>query len=243
MNPVIFYRYMEQQNGSADNSFIGMDFKWNFLKHFQLYGQAVFDELLIDSLKARNGSWVNKQAWQLGMKYINVGGIKNLDLQLETNNVRPYTYSHKSLYTSYSHYDQPIAHPIGANFKEYIAIVRYQPLKKLTLTAKAIYYKYGADTSYALDQIGPGQNNGGNILKSYDAISAARPTGLSIGDGVQTKVIYLSFTASFMIRHNMFIDLKQVIRKSDSAIDSQDLKTNFTSISLRWNIAQRLQEF
>ncbi|MCU0355902.1 MAG: hypothetical protein MUD08_19570, partial [Cytophagales bacterium] len=31
-NPIIFYRYVEQQQGSADNANLGMDFKWNFLR-------------------------------------------------------------------------------------------------------------------------------------------------------------------------------------------------------------------
>jgi hypothetical protein len=29
LNPVIFYRAIEQQNGSTDNVLLGMDFKWN----------------------------------------------------------------------------------------------------------------------------------------------------------------------------------------------------------------------
>ena len=42
--PIIFYRSIEQSLGSADNSVIGLDFKANFLRHFQLYGQFVLDE-------------------------------------------------------------------------------------------------------------------------------------------------------------------------------------------------------
>ena len=30
LNPVIFYRFVESFQGSADNTFIGLDFKWNF---------------------------------------------------------------------------------------------------------------------------------------------------------------------------------------------------------------------
>jgi hypothetical protein len=29
LNPIIFYRAIEQQNGSSDNAMLGMDFKWN----------------------------------------------------------------------------------------------------------------------------------------------------------------------------------------------------------------------
>ncbi|MCO6494193.1 MAG: hypothetical protein J5I91_00750, partial [Bacteroidetes bacterium] len=35
LNPIIFYRAIEQQLGSRDNAMIGLDWKWNFLKRFQ----------------------------------------------------------------------------------------------------------------------------------------------------------------------------------------------------------------
>jgi hypothetical protein len=57
---------------------------------------------------------------QLGAKYINALGIKNLDLQLEYNRVRPFTYSHRDSVANYTHYNQPMAHPLGANFSETI---------------------------------------------------------------------------------------------------------------------------
>jgi len=243
LNPVIFYRYMEQQNGSYDNAMLGMDFKWLLLKHFSLYGQFVIDELIIDQVKSGDGWWGNKQGLQLGMKYINVAGIKNLDLQLETNWARPFMYQHKNLYTSFTHYNQAVAHPLGANFKEFIAIVRYQPIARLHLTLKTIAYQYGADSSSVLTQNGVGQNNGGNPLKSYMPVAQANPFNQFIGQGVKTNVLYISFTASYMVKHNLFVDFTQILRKSDSAIDSRDLNTNFTSIALRWNIGQRLQEF
>ena len=54
---------------------------------------------------------------QLGAKYIDAFGIKNLDLQLEYNRVRPFTYSHRDSVANYTHYNQPLAHPLGANFR------------------------------------------------------------------------------------------------------------------------------
>src|SRR5436190_24110407 len=112
LNPIIFYRSIEQQNGSFDNALVGLDAKWNVKHALQFYGQLLIDEFVLSALKENNGSWVNKWGIQAGAKYIDALGIKNLDLQLETNRVRPFTYSHDDSVSNYTHYNQPLAHPL-----------------------------------------------------------------------------------------------------------------------------------
>ncbi|MBX9850171.1 MAG: hypothetical protein K2X86_00260, partial [Cytophagaceae bacterium] len=241
LNPIIFFRSIEQQTGSGDNALLGLDYKWNFLKHFSFYGQIVLDEFFLAHIKARDGWWANKQAAQFGLKCINVGGIKNLDMQVETNIIRPYTYAHSSKYTSYTHYNQSLAHPLGANLYEFIGIARYQPMKRLNLTGKLIFIKFGDDSSTT--NIVPPDNNGGNILKSYSFVPTKSEFGNKIGQGIATNILYLSFTATYQLRHNFFIDLTQIVRRSDSALNSKDMNTMFTALGIRWNIPQRLQEF
>ena len=116
LNPVMFLRPAEQQNGSADNAFVGLDFKANIARRFQVYGQLLFDEFKLSELKKRDGWWANKWALQLGAKYIDAFGVKNLDLQLETNLVRPFTYSHFDTIANYTHYNQPLAHPLDVKY-------------------------------------------------------------------------------------------------------------------------------
>jgi hypothetical protein len=151
LNPIIFYRAIEQQFGSSDNVILGADFKWNAFKGFSVYGQFVLDEFVLDNIKEGNGWWANKFAIQAGLKYYDAFGVSNLDLQAETNIVRPYTYSHNPIvtanngipYGSYTNYMQPIAHPLGANFNEVIGILRYQPLPRLNVTGKIIMATIG----------------------------------------------------------------------------------------------------
>lgn len=233
LNPVIFYRSVEQQLGSEDNALLGLDFKWLFRKRFSLYGQLVLDEFLLRHLRERNGWWGNKQAAQLGLKYINVAGIKNLDAQVEMNVIRPYTYTHETKFKSYTHFNHPLAHPVGANLKEYLGVLRYQPVNRLTLTAKLFHIKYGADTS--------GANWGGDVRKDYR--TREREFNNEIGQGVTTTVNYLSFAASWQLRHNLFIDLKQIVRKETSGGLLPDNDRNVTLLGMRWNVPQRLQEF
>jgi hypothetical protein len=154
LNPVIFYRSVEQQNGSFDNAVAGLDAKANVARHFQFYGQLLLDEFKLSEVKAGNGWWANKFAYQLGAKYIDAFGISNLDLQTEINRVRPFTYSHDDSLANYTHYNQPLAHPLGANFGEWIGMVRYQPVPRWTVQAKAVYYLQGRD----VDSVNWGSN-------------------------------------------------------------------------------------
>ncbi|RDV14168.1 hypothetical protein DXT99_15920 [Pontibacter diazotrophicus] len=237
LNPVIFYRSVEQSIGSEDNAMLGADFRWNIRNRVQVYGQLMLDEFLLSEVRAGNGWWANKQAGQIGAKYIDAFGLSNLDLQGEVNIIRPYTYQHMDEFRNYQHYKQPLAHPIGANLYELIGIVRYQPIPRLNLTGKAIATRYGQDIVTPSDTL----NYGGNVNLSYlDRVSGF---GNEIGQGITTDQLYLDMTATYQLKHNLFLDLKQVIRRSDAEVDALDQNTFFTSFALRWNIAQRLHEF
>lgn len=124
----------------------GFDFKANVAHRFQFYGQFLLDEFKLSQVTANTGWWANKWGLQLGAKYVDAFGIANLDLQLESNRVRPFTYSHYSMTANYTHYNQPLAHPLGANFQEFIGILRYQPAPKWYINAKIIYYNQGLDS-------------------------------------------------------------------------------------------------
>jgi hypothetical protein len=237
LNPIILYRTVEQMIGSEDNATIGIDFRWNIWNRAQLYGQLYLDEFRIDEVKSGNGWWGNRQSGQIGAKYINAFGLPNMDLQGEVNIIRPYTYQHQDQYRNYQHYNQPLAHPTGANLYEFIGIVRYQPIPKLSLTAKAIYTKFGQDKVTATDTI----NWGNNINLPYT--KRALGYGNKIAQGITTNQLHLDLTASFQLRHNVFVDLKQILRRTDAELNSLDLNTSFTSVAFRWNIPQRLHEF
>ncbi|CAN5146365.1 hypothetical protein BH09BAC3_BH09BAC3_25210 [soil metagenome] len=242
LNPVIFYRAIEQQNGSSDNVILGLDFKWIAAKRLSFYGQFVLDEFVLKNVTDGNGWWANKFAIQGGLKYIDVAGIRNLDLQLEGNVVRPFTYSHANLFTSYTNYLQPIAHPLGANFYEVAGIVRYQPIPKLNFTLKASYVKTGRDESVAAIAAGASFVNwGGDINKSYN--SRIQEYNNKIAQGYDNTIIYADLLASYMLRHNFFIDFKGTVRNSTSPNVYFNNNSTITSLALRWNIAARSYDF
>lgn len=233
LNPIIFYRAIEQQNGSSDNVLLGFDFKWNVARRLSFYGQFMLDEFVISNIRAGNGWWANKFGIQAGGKYVDAFGIANLDLQGEVNVIRPYTYSHYTLYGSYSGYRQPLAHPLGANLSEVAGIVRYQPLGRLNLTAKLVLTRIGRD--------GADQNWGGDILKSY--ATREQEYNNTIGQGVENDIVFGTATASWQLKHNLFVDACLVLRNSKSEADFYNNNTSVSSLALRWNVPQRLYDF
>ena len=239
INPIIFYRAIEQQNGSSDNVILGGDFKWNALKGVSLYGQFVLDEFVLKNIRAGNGWWANKFGLQGGAKYVDAFGVSNLDLQAEMNVMRPYTYSHNTWYANYSGFRQSMAHPLGANFREIVGILRYQPIERLSVTGKLVFTKMGRDTT--------GVNWGSDVLKSYVTrqrfVNFQDDYNNSIGQGIANTILFGSFTASWMLKHNLFVDLQVIVRKSSSDVALYDNQSVAASVALRWNIAQRLYDF
>ncbi len=136
LNPLIFYRTVEQLIGSADNSLLGVSFKWNLLKTLQTYGQLLIDDYNFGNRKIGKGWWGNKTGIQAGIKYINVASIDQLDLQLEFNQVSPYTYAHTNPASNYSHYGQFLAFTYGANAREITAKLSYQPIPRLFIVLR-----------------------------------------------------------------------------------------------------------
>lgn len=233
LNPVIFYRAVESGLGSSDNVILGTNWKWNFLNHFSFYGQFVLDEFIFDELFSGDGWWGNKYAAQMGLKYINAFGISNLDLQLEENLARPYIYSYEDDNgSSYTHYGQPLAHPLGANFNEQIISLWYQPAPKFTITNQLIMSLFGTDTS--------GSNFGGNPFLDYNTYEHAY--GNEIGQGVQNNLMLNDFTVSWQFWPNVFIDGRFIYRKLNTSIADDQTETYF-SIGIRMNDILRRNYF
>jgi hypothetical protein len=229
LNPIIFYRHIEGTIGSPDNALAGLDFKANVAHTAQLYGQLMLDEFILSQLKKNTGYWANKYAVQAGIKYINAFKINNLDLQAEINIARPFTYSHNDTIANYTHYNQPLAHPLGANFSELIGIMKYQPVPKVYLYGRLIYYKQGLDSL--------GKNYGSNPLENY--VTRPRDYGFKIGSGNTVKCLNLAFTASYELKENLFIDANALTRSMKMKVGSTTKNTTMLSIGLRWNIGRR----
>lgn len=233
LNPVIFYRTVEFQLDSPDNVLLGLNVKWNLFNRFTLYGQVLLDELNLGLLRSEDQWWGNKFGFQYGLKYFDMLGIKKLYGQVEINRVRPFTYSHRKpvedfpqfSISNYSHYSQPLAHPAGANFTEYIAKVRYQPLEKLTLELRYLHTKLGRNTD---------DNFGSDIL--VPDITRVADFGVSQHQGALSTINMFNLTASYELLSNLYLDLEFVERKDDNK-ELISYSNRYFGMGFRYNIS------
>jgi len=235
LNPIILYRSVEHQLGSPDNVLLGVDGRWNMFNRVQLYGQFFLDELVLSRLigAEQKGWWGNKYGIQAGVKYINAFGVDHLDLQAELNLVRPYTYSHFDSLNSYTHYRQPLAHPLWANFIEYIGIARYQPAPKWSMMGRLIHMRTGDDPK--------GQHWGTNPMLGYN--SRVMDFNNTIGQGIAAQTLLAGLDVRYQFYHNMFIELKALYRRKDSEQDNLDRNTLYFGTALRINFWQPELDF
>jgi len=233
LNPIIFYRSIEQAVGSPDNANLGFNAKAVVAHHFELYGQFFLDELKVKELLSDRGWWGNKWALQLGGKYVDAFGVRNLDLQGELNVIRPYTYSHGDSVANYTTYNEPLAHPLGANLVEFAGLARYQPIPKLYLEGRLTASRQGLDDAFS--------DWGGDIFVDYD--NREQEYGNRIGQGLRNNLVNVSVTASYELKHNLYADLSYLKRKVSGGYQTYAAlpheNTDFFSVGLRWNMGRR----
>ena len=231
LNPVILYRTVEHSIGSPDNILLGFNASAHFFNAIKLYGQIAFDEFLFQDYLNDEKRWTKKYAAQLGLKYINVFNIDQLDLGLEFNAIRPYTFAHRdSSYTNFSHYNQALVHPMGANLKEGLIRIDYRPMKRLELTAYLQSFCKGLD--------GEENNLGGDIFKP--TTSRSKTFDNVFCQGERQNISNVLFNASYAIFHNGYIDLTYQLRQSTGQSANQ---AHLITTGFRMNIVQSRKLF
>ncbi len=121
LNPILFLRPVEFSLGSTDNAMLGLNLKYQVSKKTFAYGQFVLDDInLQQTFKYNKQHLNNKYGIQLGIWTKSLFKIKGLNYRFEYNTVRPFTYGHRKINQNYTHYNQALAHPLGANFHEVI---------------------------------------------------------------------------------------------------------------------------
>ena len=233
LNPIIFYRHIEGTVGSPDNAVAGLDFKANIAHQVQLYGQFLLDEFVLSQIKNNPTSWVNKWGIQLGLKYIDAFGVDNLDIQLETNRVRPFTYTHNDTISNYTHYNQPLAHPLGANFQEFLGIIRFQPAPKWHVYLQGIFYYQGRDSA--------GKNFGANIFRDYT--TRTMNDGFKIGSGNKATVLNTWLQVSYEMRENVFFELTGQYRHYKTINNPVASSTTLITGGVRINMFNRRYDY
>lgn len=187
-NPVIFTRPVEFSTGSPDNALMGVNGKITLFKKHVFYGQFIIDEFLWKEIKNNKGWWANKWAVQAGYKTYDLFNLEHLDIQTEFNYVRPFMYTHLSPSTNYGHYNQSLAHPLGANFWESVSFLKYN-FKRFFLQARFSYALHGRDSL--------GGNFGNDIWKNY--ATHTKEYDNYVGQYDPIKLQYLNLSLSYLV--------------------------------------------
>lgn len=211
LNPIIFLRPQEYAVGSPDNAFIGLNINAKLFKTVKLYAQLGLDEFFLKEIRARRGWWANKQAWQLGAKYINVFNVKGLSLQVEYNEVRPYTYTHGLVQQNYAHYGFALAHPFGANFREFLGFINYRK-NNFQLSWQGMTAIIGKDSASVTSNIGQ------NIFASY--VTRNKEYGNYTTQGIKTTILQsnLKFTYYLIPDMNLRLELGYIQRSETNSL-------------------------
>ena len=142
-NPVIGLSAIPYGLDTKNNILLGATLKAKITKYVYAYSQLMLDEIAQDRMK---GALSNKTGWQAGFKAFNLFTLKDLYFQAEYNSVRPYAYSQRRPEQSYTHYNQPLAHPLGANFNEAVGILGYR-FTRVFAEIKINYAQAGKDSA------------------------------------------------------------------------------------------------
>lgn len=215
-NPVIFYRPVEFAVGSGrGNAIIGMNVSYKLRDYTQVYGQFVLDEFSIEDITASNGSWVNKFAWQLGLKQYNSFAVEGLFTRLEYNASRPYTYTHREVLTNYAHYGTALAHPWESNFHELLFQVIYQHKR----------WEYDAQFTYGRRGLDANNNNwGGDIYLPY--ASRERDNGNFIGQGLRSDFFFTQLRCAWLANPQTNLKVELGLRyRSLEALNADETTT------------------
>ena len=237
LNPVIFLRAIEFSTGSrGGNALIGLSGKYKFNNRVNAYAQIVIDEFSGSAITGGNQNFRNKQGVQLGAKYYDAFGVKNLTLQAEYNQVRPYTYSNNEIQLNYGHANQSLAHQWGANFKEYIAIARYER-DRWYGTGKLIIGARGLEIGDINEVYFGGSIYGNDENRPSD-------TGIEFFQGNRANTFYGDLEVGYLINPatNLKVYANAIYRDFTTQIQDRDLG-NFDTNTLWFNLGFRTDLF
>lgn len=216
-----------------NNILLGATLKLKITNSISLYGQYMLDDTYS---KTNGGDIRRKYGYQIGFKYFDLFTIKNLHIQAEYNNVRPYAYAASNPEQSYTHYNQALAHPLGANFYEAVGFINYR-LKDFFIEVKMNYAVKGADSSSF--------NFGGNVFKSDNVFSINQGgwDNIHTTQGLKTTIMYQDVHIGYLVNPatnlNIVLGVSNRISKTDKATDT----TQFVYLGIRTSLANFYYDF
>ena len=230
ISPVIYTSALTEGLNGSNNVLLGATLKLKLTNSISFYGQYMMDDF-----SAVKNSLHNKTGFQAGAKYFDLFGANNLHLQLEYNQVRPYSYTHEKSSQSYTHYNQSLAHPLGANFKEAIIFLNYR-IGDFFTEIKINYAITGKDSI--------ARNYGNNIFSSdANAFYGINSTINEMTQGVETTLKILDFHIGYLVNPSTNFNILVGISNRNSTSTIENSQTNFVYFGIRTSISNVYYDF
>jgi hypothetical protein len=222
--PVPIYNTIGRAVGANQKTSMGINAKYIPINNVQLYAQAMVDEINI--AKSTNNIEKSKFATQLGLKLFNAFGLSQLDLQLEGNYVAPFMYQSNDKVKNNTHYNQPLAHNMGAGFAEVIGKLYYQPANRWVIQGLVSFYSINGNVNY--------YNNGNDLRLTYQAWKDDN----TILYQNNYKAVYMNGSIGYELFTNFYLEIGGTYLNGTNA-NTPMVQNIMGFAGLRWNVGSR----
>jgi hypothetical protein len=137
---------------------------------------------------------------------------------------------------SYSHYNQSIAHSMGANFREYLAIINYQ-WKRIYASYKFNFTQAGYDF---VGNLGTKENYGNNILRASQ--QTANDGSVTMFNGTAYNILNNEFRVGYILnpKINLVAELRLQLRNyTSNSFNFSEFNSHNFGFSIYTNIFNR----
>lgn len=217
---------------NENNILLGATFKIKITNTLSVFGQYVLDDVMgkNDVTNVRS-----KYGYQIGFKYFDAFAVNNLHLQGEFNSVQPYSYASEKPAQSYTHYNQALAHPLGANFNELVGFLNYR-YKRFFVQLKANYAVKGTDTMLF--------NYGGDVFRSDNTFPAGQVVGASeLTQGLKTATMYQDVHLGLLVNPSTNFNIVLGVSNRTFIVDDIASKTTFVYVGIRTSLSNVYYDF
>ena len=213
LNPVFGLNTMAYGFDSDNvNNLLGMDLKVTLTDKLFVYGQVAVDDPA-----------ESKIAWQAGLRVFDIFR-QDLHLLLEYNSASAYTFATSSPNMGHVHYNQPLAHPWGANFTEAVAVLDYRK-KRWFFTGKAnigqVILQDTLSTNFGNDP----------LIEDFDV-----PVEV---DEIHRQLVHLDLSAGWLVNQNTNMRLVLGWTGRDLGLGADRLNSSYLYVALRTGLFNR----
>jgi hypothetical protein len=227
VNPIFFSSSLRPSGTTPDHTLFGFNGKYKVLNKTTIYGQLLIDQ------SATPDNNTSKNAWQLGFRGSDFLKIKRLNYLFEYNTAAPYTYSNQYPIVNYAELNEPLAHPFGGNFREWLSIINYS-IGKFDLQGQVNYAKYGLNI---------GNLNYGKDISLANNLNLPPVNNNTTGQGLATTLKYAETTVSYLLnpKYNLRLETGGILREEKNM--QTDTKTALVTFGLRSSFRNLYHDF